>query len=151
VGVYTAALLLGQTVGNLAFGLLADRFGHKLSLELGALASFAAFGLAALAPAPGWYYVVFALLGITSGAIFVAGILVVMEFCEPPRRPTYVGLANTGVGLVGMVGPLLGAWLADLSYNWLFALSALINLAALVAMRWWVREPRWEEEVSFAR
>ena len=151
VGVYTAALLLGQTVGNLAFGLLADRFGHKLSLELGALASFAAFALAALAPAPGWYYAVFALLGITGGAIFVAGILVVLEFCEPPRRPTYVGLANTGVGLVGMVGPLLGAWLADVNYNWLFALSALINLAALVAMRWWVREPRWEEEASFAR
>jgi MFS family permease len=142
VGVYTAALLLGQTLGNLGFGLLADRFGHKLSLELSALASFLAFVLACLAPGAEWYYFVFVLLGVTLGAIIVSGILVTMEFCEPRRRPTYVGMANTGVGLVSVVAPLLGAWLASTSYNWLFALSAGINLVALAMMRWWVQEPR---------
>ncbi len=142
VGAYTAALLLGQTVGNLAFGWLADRFGHKLSLELGALASFLAFGLAWLAPSAELYYVVFGLLGISLSAIIVSGILVIMEFCEPQRRPTYTGLANTGVGLVGLVAPLLGAWLANINYNWLFALSAIVNLLTFVAMHWWVQEPR---------
>jgi MFS family permease len=142
-GIYTAALLLGQSAGNLAFGFLADRFGHKLSLELGALAAALAFALAWLAPAPGWYYVVFFMLGINLGAILVSGILVVLEFSEPQRRPTYAGMTNTAVGLVSIVGPLLGAWLASQSYNLAFALSAIINLAALVAMRWWVREPRW--------
>jgi MFS family permease len=143
VGVYTGSLLVGQTVGNLAVGWLADRFGHKLSLELGALASTLAFALAWLAPLSEWYYVVFFLLGISSAAIIVSGILVVMEFCEPERRPTYVGLANTAVGLVSIVAPLLGAWLAGLSYGWLFGLSAAVNLSSLAAMRWWVREPRW--------
>jgi hypothetical protein len=52
-------------------------------------------------------------------------------------------MANTGVGLVSVVAPLLGAWLASISYDWLFALSAGVNLLALVLMRWWVREPRW--------
>jgi MFS family permease len=131
VGIYTAALLLGQTLGNLAFGFLADRFGHKLSLELSALASLLAFTLAWLAPSPEWYYAVFALLGVTLGAVIVSGILLVLEFCAPQRRPTYVGLANTGVGLAGI------------NYNWLFALSAGINLVALAMMRWWVQEPRW--------
>lgn len=143
VGVYTAALLLGQTVGNLIFGFLADRFGHKLALELSALASCLAFVLAWLAPSADWYYIVFALLGVTSGATIVSGILVVLEFCEPQRRPTYVGMANTGVGLVYVAAPLLGAWLAGASYNWLFALSAGVNLVALMMMRWWVQEPRW--------
>ena len=101
-----------------------------------------AFGLVWLAPSPEWYYVVFALLGIVSGSTLVSGILVVMEFCEPQRRPTYVGIGNTGVGLVSMVGPLIGAGLAELGYGWLFAVSAGINLAAFVAMHWWVREPR---------
>lgn len=142
VGVYTAALLIGQTFGNLAFGLLADRFGHKLSLEIGALASVLGFGLAWLAPVAEWYYAAFALLGISAAAVFVSGILVVLEFCEPPRRPTYVGIANTGVGLVGMVSPLLGAWLASVDYGWLFALSAGLSFVALILMRWWVREPR---------
>lgn len=142
VGVYTAVLLLGQTVGNLAFGFMADRFGHKLSLEIGALAAFLGFGLAWLAPAAEWYYAAFALLGISTAAVFVSGILVVLEFCAPERRPTYVGIANTGVGLVGMVSPLLGAWLASIDYGWLFALSAGISFVALLLMRWWVREPR---------
>ena len=44
-----------------------------------------------------------------------------------------------------MVAPLLGAWLAGLSYGWLFALATAVNLVALVAMHWWVREPRWAD------
>lgn len=142
VGAYTAALLLGQTLGNVTFGFLADRFGHKLSLELSALASCLAFALAWLAPGSEWYYVTFALIGVALGAIIVSGVLVPMEFCEPQRRPTYAGIANTGVGLVGVAAPLLGAWLAGISYDWLFALSATVSLAALGMMRWWVREPR---------
>ena len=143
VGIYTAALLVGQTLGNLAFGLLADRYGHKLSLELSALSACLAFSIAWRAQKAEWYYLTFILLGVTLGAIIVSGILVSMEFCEPQRRPTYIGMANTGVGIVSVVAPLLGAWLASISYNWLFALSAGISLLALVLMRWWVEEPRW--------
>jgi MFS family permease len=143
VGVYTAALLLGQTLGNVAFGLLADRLGHKLSLEMSGLAACLAFAMAWLAPSPEWYYAVFVLLGVTLGAVIVSGILVSMEFCESQRRPTYVGITNTGVGLISVVAPLLGAWLVTISYGWLFALSAGVNLVALVLMRWWVQEPRW--------
>lgn len=147
VGLYTAAYLVGQTVGTLAFGLLADRFGHKLSLEVGALASALAFALAWLAPSPEWIYLVFLLLGINLGAVLVSGILVALEFSEPERRPTYVGMANTTVGLVSIVAPLLGAALAGADYGWLFAVSAIINFAALIAMRWWVREPRWTSAI----
>jgi MFS family permease len=143
VSVYTGALLIGQTIGNLTLGWMADRFGHKRSLEIAALASFLAFGLAWLAPASEWYYVVFALLGISSGAIIVSGILVVMEFSEPGRRPTYIGIANTSVGLVSIAAPLLGAWLASIGYGWLFAVGAVVNLAAFAVMHWRVREPRW--------
>lgn len=141
-GLYTLSLLAGQTVGNLVFGFLSDRLGHKICLELGAVAGAAAFALAWLAPAPAWYYAVFALTGIGSGAMIVSGILIVMEFCEPGRRPTYVGIANTAVGLISVIAPLLGAGLAKINYNWLFALSALINLVAFGAFHWAVKEPR---------
>lgn len=144
VGVFTAAMLIGQTFANLVFGLLADRRGHKLSLELGMLASLIAFGIAWLAPSPDWYYAVFALLGINLGALIVSGTLVVMEFSEPSRRPTYLGLANTSTGLMGVAAPLIGAWLApNAGYGVLFALSASLSLASLVLMRAWVKEPRW--------
>jgi MFS family permease len=145
VGIYTGALLVGQTIGNLIFGWLADHRGHKFSLELGALFSSVSYALAALAPAPGWFFVVFVLMGVATGAVVVSGILVVMEFCEPGRRPTYIGLANTGVGFISIGAPLLGAWLASIDYGWLFATSALADLTALTVLRWWVKEPRWVE------
>jgi predicted MFS family arabinose efflux permease len=72
----------------------------------------------------------------------VSGILVVMEFCEPQRRPTYVGIGNTGVGLVSIVAPLIGAALAEVGYSWLFAVGTAVNLAAFAVMHGWVREPR---------
>jgi MFS family permease len=143
VGLFTFSLLAGQTIGNLCFGFLADRFGHKLSLEIGAAAALLAYTLALLAPSTAWYYAVFALMGINSSAVIVSGILMVMEFSGPERRPTYVGLANTAVGVVGMVAPLVGAWLASIGYGWLFAVTAVMDLAALAAMHWAVREPRW--------
>ncbi|MEJ2748586.1 MAG: MFS transporter, partial [Anaerolineae bacterium] len=59
VGVYTAVYLAGQTVGNLLFGFLADKFGHKLSLEISGLAVMLAFLLAWLAASPAFYFAVF--------------------------------------------------------------------------------------------
>ena len=42
----------------------------------------------------------------------------------------------------------MGAWLAGISYGWLFAISLTIHWVAFVAMRWWVREPRYAETVT---
>ena len=141
-GYYTAIYLVGQTVGNLVFGLLADRRGHKLTLELSALAACLGFGIAWLASSPGWYYGVFALLGLSLGGLIVSGILILWEFSESSRRPTYAGLGNTAAGIANTVAPMVGAGLALVSYGWLFAFSTLFSLAALIALRWWVKEPR---------
>lgn len=143
VGIYTAEWLIGQTAGNLVFGLLADRYGHKLSLELGALASCLAFVAVWLAPQAFWFDIGFVLLGVAGGAVVVSGILIVLEFAPAARRPTYAGLANTATGVVSMIGPLLAAALARWSYDGLFAISAAFSLAAWFALHRWVREPRY--------
>jgi MFS family permease len=143
VGTYTTMQLVGQGIGTLLMGLLADRTGNKLSLELSALASGLGFFLAWIAPSQYFYLAIFLLLGFANGGTMVSGILVVMEFAEPERRPTYIGITNTGVGIMGMIAPMLGTGLATLSYPWLFGLSALVSLLAAGAMRFWVQEPRF--------
>lgn len=142
VGTYTAAQLIGQAIATPGFGFLADRRGHKLTLELGTLAAALAFTIAWLAPSPGWYFLVFALLGATNGAIIVSGILIVMEFGPAGKRPTYAGLANTVVGVVSVAAPLVAAGLASRSYDLVFAIGASITLAGLIWLHWRVREPR---------
>ena len=141
-GLYTLAMLGGQVVANLLFGLLADRFGHKVCLEIGVLASLLAFAIAWLAPSAAWYFVVFALYGITTGSVIISGVLIVMEFTGPERRPTYMGVANTSVGVIGAVAPLIGAALASRGYSLMFAVATAMSFLSLLMFRFVVREPR---------
>lgn len=143
---YTLILLVGQAISNLAFGFLADRGGHIRNLVLGTLSAGAGFVIAWIAVDPRWYYLVFFLQGVAFGAVYVSGLMVVVEFCEPERRPTYVGLANTSSGIAGLSAPMLGTALAGLNYNVLFATSAIFSMLSFVMMNWIVREPRWAQK-----
>lgn len=146
VALYTVALLAGQTASNLLTGWLADRIGHKLLLEAAGLAAAAAFILAWLNPAAIWYFVIFALLGASLGATIVSGTLISMEFSAPEQRPTYMGIANTTVGLSGALAPLLGATIARITnYGWMFFTSAVLCLLAVAALHWLVHDPRWKD------
>ena len=145
VGLYTAALMVGQMTGNIAFGFLADRLGHKLCMELGMLSSFLGFALALAAPVAELYFLVFVLLGIGSAAVMVSGILIVLEFCEPERRPTYIGITNTGVGLIGIVAPLVGAVLAATGTAGCSLSAALVLAAGLGAHALVGERPAWAE------
>lgn len=142
VGIFTAAMLLGQTIGNLAAGVIADRCGHKLTLELGLLSGVAAFVCAWLAPTPTWYYLMFFLTGLAQGMVVVSSVMGVMEFSLPENRPTYVGLGNTTSGIGSAIAPVLGGLLATSSYDLLFVASALAGIVAFVILRWGVQEPR---------
>jgi MFS family permease len=150
VGIYTAILLLGQTVGNLMSGIIADRYGHKLPLLLGGISQVLAFAIAWMAPAPEWVFAVFALLGVAMGSSFVSGMLIAMEFSEPARRPTYVGIANTAIGIAFACAPLLGGWIAQFGYGWLFGMSALVGLVAVLLLWLTVVDPRYREPASIS-
>lgn len=146
VGLYTLTMLISQTVGNLVLGWMADRFGHKLSVEIGVFAMLIAFLIAMFMPDPSLYFVVYALLGINIASGVVSGMMVVWEFCELPRVPTYAGLANTTRGLFGLIAPLIATQLANFSYGLLFGICALLTLLGWAMLKFWVVEPRWRRE-----
>ena len=142
VGHFTVALLVGQAIGNLLFGLLADRKGHKLSLILGGLAATLAYIIAGMAAAPLLYYAVFLLLGFYISSIIVSGLMIVLEFVGAEQRPTYVGITNSIIGAVNVVIPLVGGGLATISYGSLFTLSAAAALLSVLLTWLWVVDPR---------
>jgi MFS family permease len=142
VGWYTAALFLGQTIGNLAAGVIADRRGHKLTLIIGQWMAIIGFGMAWLAPSAEWYYPIFFFLGLAAGITTVSAVLSSMEFSQREHLPTYVGVGNTVSGLGSAVAPIIGGLLAVLNYDLLFAVSTLISAAALILLMFTVREPR---------
>jgi MFS family permease len=143
VGIYTLVMMVGQTVGYLVLGRMADRKGHKLSLEIGVLALALAFSLALFIPSQPVYFVIFALIGIFTSAGFISSMMLVWEFCDISRVPTYSGLANTARGLIGLITPMVAAQIAGRSYGLLFGLCAAFTILGLVLLHFWVREPRW--------
>lgn len=143
VGLYTLVMLIGQALGNLVLGWMADHFGHKLSVEIGILATFLAFVLTLVMPSPGFYYIVYGLLGLNLSVGVVSGMLVVWEFCETSRVPTYSGLANTTRGVAGLLAPILATTLAEWDYEILFGVCGFLLLVGLGLFIFWVREPRW--------
>ena len=142
VAFYTMSLLIGQALGNLFAGIVADRVGYKLPFEIGLFAMALAFLLAWLAPSPIFYYGVFILLGFSMGVRIVCGVMISMEFSAAAYRPTYVGLSNTVGGFGAGIAPLIGGWIAGMSYDWLFILSAVFSLISFSLFRWYIIEPR---------
>jgi MFS family permease len=105
--------------------------------------SAVALVLAIIAPSPGWFFPIFFLSGAVSAGTFISGISIVYEFTEAENRPTYIGLANTIPGIVVVVAPLIGGWLAAaLNYRSMFILAAIIGAAGWALLRFAVREPR---------
>lgn len=143
VAVFTTATLIGQTMGSLLMGLLADRFGHRLSLEISSLTAVFTFALAWLANAPNLYVIVFFLLGFFTGGRIVSGLMVVLEFAPTEKRPTYIGITNTLSGIASMLAPIIGAGFVGLGFSWVFIASLIVSFVAFLMLHFWVKEPRF--------
>ncbi len=143
VAQYTIVTLIGQTMASLLMGFFSDKFGHHLSMQISVLALILVFAGAWLATGPLWFFAIFFCLGFYTGTRSVSGMLMVLEFTGPEKRPTYVGIANTLIGVGSMAAPLIGGGLALLGYNWLFLTSTLVSVVAVLMLRFWVKEPRF--------
>lgn len=140
---FTIALQVGLALSNLFFGFLADRRGHKLSLEISLMLSVFLLVLAILAPNPWWFFAVFFLRGAVNAGTFISCISIVYEFTEAENRPTYIGLANTIPGATAGIAPLLGGWLAGaINYQTMFIVAAVIGILSWALLRFGVRDPR---------
>jgi MFS family permease len=96
-----------------------------------------------LAPSPEWLAFTFILLGAYSAADSVSGLNIILEFCAPEDRPTYIGLTNTLLAPVIVLAPILGGTLATVAgYPGLLMVAMLIAGTGGLLMAFWVREPR---------
>ncbi len=142
-GQFAAAMVAGTLLANLLVGFVGDRYGHKLGLEVSALAAVVGMALALVGRSPLWFDLVFAMQGAATAGYFLAGMAIIFEFCPPELRPTYIGLGNTVVGVAIAVVPFVGgAVVAALGYTSLFMLALALRVAGWAVLRWYVREPR---------
>jgi MFS family permease len=142
-GLMTGMLMAAQTIANPIMGWAGDRWSHRTIMEVGGLAMVASAALAWLSPGPAWFYLVFALAGISAVAFWTSALTITLEFGSEADRPVYIGLSNTLIAPATMAAPLLGGWLADTAgYGATFLLATAGGLVATSMLHFMVRDPR---------
>lgn len=143
-GVFTAFMLLGQSIGTLTLGWVADHLGHRVVLLTGMTAAVGATSAALAAPSLAAFGLVFVLFGVQAAAVNVSNLNVLLEFSPTPdARPTYVGLGTTAMAPMAFAAPLLGGLLADtVGFRAMFAIALVFALGGLLLLATLVRDPR---------
>ena len=143
VGALTAVLVGSQAVSNIFWGMVGDRKGHKLVLGGAALSMMLTVAVTWLAASPVWLWATFALMGVSLAADSVSGMNIILEFCCPEERPTYIGLTNTLLAPSMALAPLVGGWLATVAgYRAMFVVALVASGLGAALLALWVLEPR---------
>jgi MFS family permease len=143
VGALTATLVGSQAVMTVLWGLIGDRKGHKVVLCGAAFSMGLAIAVAWIASSPAWLWVAFALLGVSVSADSVSRMNIILEFCDPEDRPTYIGMTNTLLAPARALAPIIGGWLATWAgYRGMFVVGLLVSILGSALLALWVREPR---------
>jgi MFS family permease len=142
-GIFTSCMLGAQMVSTPIWGLIGDRHGHKGALQFGLLCNAVAMAMAIFTTAPAGFYVIFALLGMSSGVLFTTTLNMVVEFADEASRVTYIGLHGTLIAPATMLAPLIGGWLAAVAgFGTLFVVATICSGLALAVLTFGVRDPR---------
>ena len=144
IGLESLFLLEGDSLSNLVWGTIGDRFGFRASF-IGSMALWiAATAVLLIAGSPTLILVAFAGLGAAQAGFQMSSQTMVLEFGARQDMPMRLGLSQTAQGLMNTIGPLVGgviAWLAG--YVPVFLLSMAFEAIALVLLIWVVDEPRY--------
>jgi MFS family permease len=134
-GIMTSILLITQVVSNPIFGWLADRWGHRQILILGAIFALFAASIAWLAPSLAWFPLIMIFAGIGSSIFWTIGLAYTLEFGNDQNRPTYVGILNTLGAPSAILAPLIGGLIADSSgYPSTFLASAIFSMVTIIIL-----------------
>lgn len=144
LGELSLLLFLGDSLSNMVWGTLGDRFGFRstfiAAMGLWILATvlllFAGVPLAVLAA--------FAGLGAAQAGFQMSSQTMVLEFGAREDMPMRLGLSQTAQGLMNTLGPLAGGLIAlAAGYRPVFYLSLVFEVVALALLIFIVDEPRW--------
>ncbi|RLD07250.1 MAG: hypothetical protein DRI56_06970 [Chloroflexota bacterium] len=138
VGSFVAAQTLAKALGGLVFGFISDRWGPRFVIRLGGIAAMGAPLFAMIVHFSGseWlvsvYPFVYVMMGFMQSSWVLGFFNYLLEIAPEDRRPMYVGLSNTVMGVMTLV-PTLGGWLlASTSYGVLFGTTVAFVLAGVL-------------------
>jgi len=139
VGGFVAAQQVAGVAAGALLGVVSDRWGPGYTIRIGSALSILGplFALVAHVADGGLlsqaYPVVYVALGIFQSSTMLGFYNYLLEIAPDDRRPAYIGLGNTIMGVLTLA-PTLGGWLLEAtSYTTLFAVTAGLIFAGFLA------------------
>jgi MFS family permease len=142
VGEFTITLVAAQVASALLNGVLADRYGNKITLSVAAGGLLCASLTALLSPTLAWFRLVFVFLGVHLGSELMSRYNMSIEYGPPEQRSIYLGMMNTFLAPLYLSG-MAGGWISDrFGYPAVFAVGAAFSLIGISFLILRVRDPR---------
>ncbi|MGH2562798.1 MAG: MFS transporter [Thermomicrobiales bacterium] len=148
VGLYVAAMTGSRIVSNVFWGALCNRHGNRAVLQFAALARLVVPVIALMLPyvtrtdlyqdrvsneriALYAFGVVFIAYGAALSGQILSNLGYILDIAPDELRPTYIGLANTILGLVSFI-PIVGGSIVDrYGYEEVFLAATFLSLGAV--------------------
>lgn len=143
IGLLSLAFLGADTLANLFWGYLGDRFGFRLAF-LGAVGAWIG-GILLLLSAGStlFFFIAFVCLGAASSGYMMSAMTMVLEFGDREDVPMRLALSTTVEGVIAAAGPLLGGLVAaSFGYRPLMLITLGLLAGAFLVLLLRVREPR---------
>ena len=125
------------------FGVLGDRYGRRLVLQVGLFLFAVASVASAYAQNPGQLIAARALTGLAAAAVMPATLSIISDVFVPRERGRAIGVWSGAVGIAVAVGPVTGGFLLE-HFWWgsVFLINVPIVLVGMGLAAWLVPESR---------
>lgn len=144
LGIQTAGRILGGLVG----GSLADRYGRKKLILFGLLVSGLFSVVIILISQFQWLLPVAATAGFLGAMAGPANQAMMADILPESKRTSGFGVLRVVYNLTVAIGPLIGGFVSDYSYNWLFIGDAITSLITFFILLRFLEETRPQSNAS---
>jgi MFS family permease len=143
IGLFSLAFLGADTLTNLIWGTLGDRYGFRLTFILTVATWIVSLVVMIFADSPWHFLIAFFGLGAAASGYMMSSTTLVLEFGKRDDIPMRLALSTTVETSMATVGPILGGVIASFAGLLpVFIISLLSLVAALAVLVSAVREPR---------
>jgi EmrB/QacA subfamily drug resistance transporter len=146
MGNYTwvvTAYLIATTASVPLYGKLSDLYGRRPVILTAIVIFLVASALAGLSQNMLQLILFRGLQGLGGGGLITLAFTVVSDVVSPRERGRYQGFFGAVFGVSSVAGPVLGGWLAEVDWRWIFYINLPLGFAAMIAVNQILRRHRF--------
>ncbi|MDA1359907.1 MDR family MFS transporter [Glycomyces luteolus] len=128
------AYLIATAATTPLYGKLSDLYGRRPIILLAITIFLVSSALAGLSQNMLQLVLFRGLQGVGAGGLMTLAFTIVSDVLPPRDRGKYQGLFGAVFALSSVAGPVLGGWLAEVDWRWIFYINLPTGLVALVAV-----------------